>query len=144
MAIMDILTLTQALIRCPSVTPEDAGVLGVLEAALTPLGFRCRRMRFEAPGTAPVDNLYARWGSEGPNLCFAGHTDVVPVGDESAWSVPPFAGVVKDGYLYGRGAEDMKGAVAAWVVAAAQAIAAGGIKGSISLLITNDEERACR
>lgn len=137
---MNVIALAQALIKCPSVTPEDAGVLGVLEQALNEIGFCCQRVKFEQAGTLPVDNLYARYGAESPNLCFAGHTDVVPVGDIAAWSVDPFGAEIKDGYLYGRGAEDMKGAVAAFVAAAAQAIKNGKVKGSLSLLITNDEE----
>ena len=137
---VDAAALAQALIRCPSVTPADAGALGVLEAALTPLGFTCHRLRFEEAGTAPVDNLYARLGDAGPNLCFAGHTDVVPPGERKGWTVDPFAGTIQDGRLYGRGAADMKGAIAAFVAAVARRTAAGPVKGSISLLITGDEE----
>ncbi|WP_341704713.1 succinyl-diaminopimelate desuccinylase [Ferrovibrio sp.] len=136
------LDLAQALIRCPSVTPADKGALGVLEAALVPLGFRCERLRFSAPGTPDVENLYARWGDGGRNFCFAGHTDVVPVGDATAWTVDPFAGDVIEGRLYGRGATDMKSAIAAFVAAAGRFLAGGGgrLDGSISLLITGDEE----
>jgi succinyl-diaminopimelate desuccinylase len=134
----DAVALTQALIRCPSVTPDDAGALAVLEAALTPLGFACHRLRFEQEGTAPVENLYARWGTEAPHFCFAGHTDVVPPGD--GWTHDPFAAVIADGALHGRGAADMKSAVAAFVTAAARVIAEAPPKGSISLLITGDEE----
>jgi succinyl-diaminopimelate desuccinylase len=134
----DAVALTQALIRCPSVTPDDAGALAVLEAALTPLGFACHRLRFEQEGTAPVENLYARWGTEAPHFCFAGHTDVVPPGD--GWTHDPFAAVIADGALHGRGAADMKSAVAAFVAAAARLIAEAPPKGSISLLITGDEE----
>ena len=137
----DPLALTQALIRCPSVTPRDAGALDVLEAALAPLGFRCRRLPFSEPGSDAVDNLYARLGDAAPNFCFAGHTDVVPVGDEADWSVPPFAAEVRDGRLYGRGAADMKSAIGAFVAACARYLAAHGRPaGSISLLITGDEE----
>ncbi|HLT76143.1 MAG TPA: succinyl-diaminopimelate desuccinylase [Ferrovibrio sp.] len=143
-ALHDPVTLAQALIRCPSVTPEDRGALGVLEAALTPLGFECRRLRFSAPGTPDVDNLYARWGQpgRGRNFCFAGHTDVVPVGDEKAWTVPPFGAEIIDGQLYGRGAADMKSAIAAFVAAVQRFLAAreGRLDGCISLLITGDEE----
>jgi succinyl-diaminopimelate desuccinylase len=134
----DAVALTQALIRCPSVTPEDAGALAVLEAALTPLGFACHRLRFEQEGTAPIENLYARWGTQAPHFCFAGHTDVVPPGD--GWTHDPFAAVIADGALHGRGAADMKSAVAAFVTAAARVIAEAPPKGSISLLITGDEE----
>ena len=135
------LALARALIRCPSITPEDGGALGVLEATLTEIGFTCHRLPFEEPGTAAVDNLYARRGTGPPNFCFAGHTDVVPVGERARWTRDPFAAAVEDGVLYGRGASDMKGAIAAFVAAAARFDAAGGAGGgSISLLITGDEE----
>ncbi|MCB2099221.1 MAG: succinyl-diaminopimelate desuccinylase [Rhodobacterales bacterium] len=140
---LDALELAQALMRRPSITPQDAGALDVLVDALEPLGFTCHRLPFSADGTADVDNLYARLGTTGPNLCFAGHTDVVPVGDRDAWSVDPFAAQVKDGWLYGRGASDMKAAIAAFVAAASRRVAArgaDGLGGSISLLITGDEE----
>ncbi len=138
---IDALPLAQALIRCPSVTPQDAGALGVLEDALKPLGFTCHRLRFQAPGTEAIENLYARLGDGGPNLCFAGHTDVVPPGDLKAWSIDPFAAEVHNGRLYGRGAVDMKGAVAAFVAAVSRRLASGKpLDGSISLLITGDEE----
>jgi succinyl-diaminopimelate desuccinylase len=135
---MDPVELAQALIRCPSVTPKDAGALDVLEAALKPLGFACRRLRFEQEGTAPVDNLYARQGSEAPNFCFAGHTDVVPPGDDRLWGHAPFEARIADGVLYGRGAADMKSSIAAFVAAVARF--GKPAKGSISLLITGDEE----
>ncbi len=138
----DPIALAQALIRCPSVTPEDGGVLGVLEDALRPLGFRCERMPFAQAGTPDVDNLYARIGAEGPNFCFGGHTDVVPVGDREAWTHDPFGAEIEDGVLHGRGASDMKGAVAAFAAAAARFLDERGPEfgGSISMLITNDEE----
>ena len=141
-AVPDPIELTQALIRCRSVTPADAGALAVLEAALAPLGFRCERMRFEAPGTAPIDNLYARIGNGRPHLCFAGHTDVVPPGDESRWRFPPFEGRIAEGRIWGRGACDMKSAVAAFAATAGRFLAERGTAfgGSISLLITGDEE----
>ncbi|MBO6666579.1 succinyl-diaminopimelate desuccinylase [Parvibaculum sp.] len=135
----DPLEIAKELIRCPSVTPEDGGVLAVLERYLAPLGFTCERMRFSAEGTPDVDNLYARYGSGSPHFCFAGHTDVVPVGDEAAWTTDPFAAQVKDGRLYGRGAADMKSAVASFA-AAAERLVRDGFQGSISLLITGDEE----
>ncbi|MEX0840131.1 MAG: succinyl-diaminopimelate desuccinylase [Parvibaculum sp.] len=135
----DPLGIAVDLIRCPSVTPADAGALAVLERYLAPLGFTCERMRFSAEGTPDIDNLYARLGSGQPHFCFAGHTDVVPVGEASAWTVDPFAADVKAGRLYGRGAADMKSAIAAFV-AAAQRVAVDGFQGSISLLITGDEE----
>ena len=136
------LDLARQLIRRPSVTPEDAGALDVLEAALSDIGFRCHRLGFQEAGTPDVDNLYARYGEAAPNFCFAGHTDVVPVGDEDAWSVDPFAADLADGMLIGRGASDMKSAIAAFASAAAGFIAAqgAGFSGSISLLITGDEE----
>lgn len=138
-AAIDALELAQALIRCASVTPEDAGALGVLEAALTPLGFACERMVFEAKGLPPIQNLYARLGRGGKHLCFAGHTDVVPPGDAAAWSADPFAATVDGGLLIGRGVVDMKSAIAAFA-AAASAFAPKLDDGSISLLITGDEE----
>ena len=109
----DPVALTQALIRCPSVTPDEGGALTLLEAALKPAGFDCHRLMMTTPGTPDVDNLYARLGRKQPNLCFAGHTDVVPVGDAAKWTHPPFGAEIHDGVLYGRGAVDMKGAIAA-------------------------------
>jgi len=142
----DALSIARDLIRCPSVTPADAGALGVLEQALTAAGFTCHRVTFSEPGTADVDNLYARIGTEAPHITFAGHTDVVPPGDESAWSVGAFSGEVKDGFLHGRGAVDMKGGIACSVAAVLEHLAAhdgkprADGKGSISFLITGDEE----
>ncbi|MGX1168191.1 succinyl-diaminopimelate desuccinylase [Bradyrhizobium sp. USDA 372] len=142
----DALSIARDLIRCPSVTPADAGALGVLEKALNEAGFTCHRVTFSEPGTPDVDNLYARIGTEGPHITFAGHTDVVPPGDESAWSVGAFSGEVKDGVLHGRGAVDMKGGIACSVAAVLEHLAANGGKpradgtGSISFLITGDEE----
>src|SRR5215468_2033542 len=116
---IDPVALAQTLIRCPSVTPADAGALDALAAALAPLGFACERLRFATPGTPDIDNLYARWGNGGgPHFCFAGHTDVVPVGDRAGWTVDPFAAEIRDGQLIGRGAADMKGAIAAFVAGA--------------------------
>ena len=132
---IDPVAFTQDLIRCASVTPADLGAMDVVERALTSLGFSCRRMPFGG-----IENLYARLGTSGPNLCFAGHTDVVPVGDEAGWSAPPFAGEVRDGVLIGRGAADMKGAIGAWIAACARALERGAPAGSLSLLITGDEE----
>ena len=138
---IDPVTLAQDLIRCPSVTPEDAGALGRLEAVLKDMGFTYHRLRFEEPGTEPVENLYARLSDRGPNFCFAGHTDVVPPGDQRSWSVSPFGGIVAAGRLYGRGAVDMKGAIAAFVAAVSRHLEEKGTPdGSISLLITGDEE----
>ena len=129
--------LTRALIRRPSVTPADAGALDLLQGELERLGFACRRLPF-----GEVDNLYARIGDGRPNFCFAGHTDVVPVGDPRGWTVDPFGGELIDGVVFGRGAADMKGAIAAFLAAADGFLAARGrdFGGAISLLITGDEE----
>ena len=132
---IDAVELTRDLIRRPSVTPADAGAMDVVEEALAGLGFACRRMRF-----GEIENLYARYGTARPNLCFAGHTDVVPVGDVAAWSQGAFDAAIVDGVLIGRGAVDMKSAIAAFAAAASKAIAAGEVKGSLSFLITGDEE----
>jgi succinyl-diaminopimelate desuccinylase len=114
----------------------------VLEATLTPLGFACHRLKFTHPGTPDVENLYARHGKGGRNFCFAGHTDVVPVGDRQGWTVDPFGAEIIDGQLYGRGATDMKSAIAAFAAAAERFLAerGAGFDGSISFLITGDEE----
>ena len=141
---IDPVALAQALIRCPSVTPADAGALDTLAQALQQVGFACRRMPFEAPGTARIDNLYAKLKGKRPgrHFSFAGHSDVVPVGRRESWSVDPFAAEIIDGRLYGRGAADMKGAIAAFAAAAARFVArtGGDFAGAISLLITGDEE----
>jgi succinyl-diaminopimelate desuccinylase len=139
---LDPVGLAAELIRRPSVTPADAGALDVLAQALTPLGFVCTPLVFSAPGTPDIANLFAKLGTGGRHFCFAGHSDVVPAGDAAAWSVEPFAGVVRDGWLLGRGAADMKGAIAAFAAAAARFVAARGrdFGGSISMLITGDEE----
>lgn len=130
-----------ALIRCASVTPQDDGALSCLQAMLEPLGFSGDRLVFEDTNTPAIDNLYARLGRSGPHLMFAGHTDVVPPGDEAAWTHPPFAAAIADGRIYGRGAVDMKGGIACFVAATARFIEAHGKpEGSISLLITGDEE----
>lgn len=147
--VIDPVALCRDLIRRPSVTPADAGAMDTLQRVLTDLGFTCRRMAFEGPGgqgkEARIENLYARRGTASPNLCFAGHTDVVPTGETAAWSSDPFAAEVKDGVLYGRGAVDMKGGIAAWVAAVSRVLAAHFEKGdepagSLSFLITGDEE----
>ncbi|MBL4907922.1 MAG: succinyl-diaminopimelate desuccinylase [Sneathiella sp.] len=139
---LNVIELTQALMRCPSVTPNDAGALNVLQSVLEKIGFECSRLTFSDDNTPDVDNLYARIGTGAPNFCFAGHTDVVPPGDLNAWSVDPFDSVIKDGMLYGRGAADMKAAVACFAVASQRHLKKyhGNYKGSISLLITGDEE----
>ena len=137
---IDPVKLTQSLISCPSVTPTDAGVLQTLQDQLEEIGFRCTRMPFEETGTEAVDNLFASYGEGAPHLCFGGHTDVVPVGNSASWTNDPFDAVIKDGNLYGRGTADMKSAIAAFTVAASNFIKTGDFKGTISLLITNDEE----
>ncbi len=137
---VDPVELTRALIRCRSVTPHEGGALDLLQATLEEVGFTVRRMRFSESGTPDVDNLYARLGDAAPNFCFAGHTDVVPPGPESEWTNDPFAGVEIDGVIHGRGAADMKGAIAAFVSAVSRVSANGGLPGSVSLLLTGDEE----
>ncbi|MCJ9428368.1 succinyl-diaminopimelate desuccinylase [Kordiimonas marina] len=139
---LDPVTLSQELIRHESVTPDKGDALDYLKGVLTTLGFKCHKLVFEEEGTDPVPNLYARLGKKGPNFCFAGHTDVVPVGAAGKWTMDPFAADVKDGQLYGRGAADMKSAIAAFVCAAERFIENRDKKpaGSISFLITGDEE----
>jgi succinyl-diaminopimelate desuccinylase len=136
-ALADPVLLLKDLIRCASVTPAASGVFDVLEAALVPLGFAVTRVTFEGGGSYPVENLFATRGSGGRHLLFAGHTDVVPPGDASLWSHPPFAAEEADGEIFGRGAADMKSGIAAFVSAVA---AADEVDGRISLAITNDEE----
>lgn len=136
LTLTDPLDLARRLIQAPSVTPADEGALDVLSDALTTLGFTVSRHRFDE-----VDNLYARLGTAKPVFCFAGHTDVVPPGPESEWTRAPFAGDVENGVLWGRGAADMKGAIAAMVAGTARFLeAAGQPAGSIAFLITGDEE----
>jgi succinyl-diaminopimelate desuccinylase len=132
-----VLDITQTLIACPSVTPEDAGAQVYLAQELSALGFTCHHLPF-----GDVPNLFARLGGSGPHLCYAGHTDVVPPGPLAAWTTPPFEASIRDGVLYGRGASDMKGSVAAFLAAAESFIKRFGIpkNGSISMLITGDEE----
>ena len=137
----DPIVFAQALLRCPSVTPAEGGALGFLESALKGAGFTVERPVFSEPGAADIENLYARIGTGAPHLTFAGHTDVVPPGDEAAWSHPPFAADVSDGVMYGRGAVDMKGAIACFLAATLDYLGtAGEPKGSLSFLITGDEE----
>jgi succinyl-diaminopimelate desuccinylase len=136
------LDIAQALIRCRSVTPDEGGALSYLQELLEGAGFKCHRLTFSDEGTPDVDNLFARLGTGNPHLCFAGHTDVVPPGDEDEWTHPPFAARIEDGWLHGRGAADMKGDIACFVEAALGylADANGEFPGSISFLITGDEE----
>ena len=137
---MNEIELTKSLINCQSVTPENDGVLDFLENELSKIGFNCKRYKFSDTNTPDVDNLYAKFGDEKPNFCFGGHTDVVPIGDDSAWSFHPFEGEVNDGRLYGRGSCDMKSAIAAFVCASKDFIDNKKFTGSISMLVTNDEE----
>jgi succinyl-diaminopimelate desuccinylase len=135
------LDLCRALVRCRSVTPEDGGALGVLDAALKQAGFATQRLTFSDPGTPDIDNLYARFGTRAPFLVFAGHTDVVPVGEATNWRFDPFAATVADGAIFGRGTADMKSGVAAFAAAAIDYVARhGSDRGSIGFLITGDEE----
>lgn len=140
--IVDPLDLAQRLIRCPSVTPEDGGALDTLQKALIELGFECKRLVFDDDDSPPVDNLYARLGNKGPNFCFAGHTDVVPVGDMNGWTVDPFGAEIVGDTLFGRGATDMKSAIASFIAGTSEFLQKNGndFGGSISLLITGDEE----
>ena len=142
MATINALDLTRAMIACPSVTPEDGGTQKVLQDALAGLGFTCHSQTFSDDNTPDVSNLYARLGSTSPNFCFAGHTDVVPVGDLDSWEDDPFSAEVKDGMLYGRGAADMKSAIACFAEATSRFLENHGsdFGGSISFLITGDEE----
>src|SRR5919201_5425041 len=134
--------LARDLLRCPSVTPAEAGTLGLIEGLLKGAGFTVHRVTFAEPGTAPVENLYARVGAASPHLAFAGHVDVVPPGEQAKWTHPPFAGEIADGTLYGRGAVDMKGGIASALAATLDYLATQGgrPKGSISFLITGDKE----
>ncbi|MEE2997112.1 MAG: succinyl-diaminopimelate desuccinylase [Pseudomonadota bacterium] len=138
--IVDAVELARELIRCPSVTPDEAGALGILQTELEAMGFTCHRLLFSDADTPEIDNIYARLGNSDPNFCFAGHTDVVPLGNPDAWSVDPFDAEIIDDVLYGRGATDMKSAIAAFVEAISRVLADGGVPGSISMLITGDEE----
>jgi succinyl-diaminopimelate desuccinylase len=133
--------LLQDLIRCASVTPHEAGALALVQRHLSSAGFQCERLVFSDTNTPDVDNLFARIGNGSPHLCFAGHTDVVPAGDETIWTHAPFAADKHDGFVFGRGATDMKGSVAAFISAAVDYVAQNGKpKGTISFLITGDEE----
>ncbi len=139
----DPVAIARDLVRCRSITPDEGGALSYLDSTLTKAGFAVHRTTFTEAGTAPVENLYARIGTAPPHLVFAGHTDVVPPGDETAWRHPPFGGDVAGERLYGRGAVDMKGGIACFVAAALDHLAEHGGKpktGSLSLLITGDEE----
>jgi len=141
MAIINELQLAKELIRFPTVTPKDAGVMKFLERKLKKLGFKTKILEFKEKGSEPVKNLYARLGNNGPNFCYAGHLDVVPAGNLNDWTVNPFKPSIKKGHLIGRGANDMKSSIAAFVSAVSIFIQKNrGFKGSVSLLITGDEE----
>lgn len=140
---INVTSLLQSLIRCPSVTPKDAGAQVLLAEELTKLGFECHHLPF-GEGEEETPNLFARFGTQRPHICFAGHTDVVPPGDEDAWTFGSFNPEIKDGVLYGRGASDMKGGVAAFVAGVAAYLEKHKPTGSISLLITGDEEGHAR
>ena len=138
----DPVSIARELIRCRSVTPAEGGALGYLDNLLKPVGFETHRVTFAESGTPSIDNFFARLGNSSPHLVFAGHTDVVPAGDEARWRHGAFSGDIADGKLYGRGAVDMKGAIACFAAAALDYISAGKnqLAGSISFLITGDEE----
>ncbi len=141
MATINELQLAKELIRFPTVTPKDAGVMKFLERKLKKLGFKTKILVFKEKGSEPVKNLYARLGNKGPNFCYAGHLDVVPAGNLNDWTINPFKPSIKKGHLIGRGANDMKSSIAAFVSAVSIFIQKNrGFKGSISLLITGDEE----
>jgi succinyl-diaminopimelate desuccinylase len=134
-------SLARDLVKCQSVTPKDDGAINVVAKNLKKLGFKCQIMEFQEKGTAKIKNLYAKIGKESPNLCFAGHTDVVPVGDLKSWTVNPFGGVIKNQKLIGRGVSDMKGSISCFVAAVSEFLKRNKkLKGSISFLITGDEE----
>ena len=135
------ITLAKELIRFPSITPIDAGVMKFLSNKLTAIGFKCKILEFKDKKSKPVKNLYARLGNSQPNFMFAGHLDVVPPGNLKDWTVKPFSPVIKKNHLIGRGANDMKSAIASWVVAVNNFVSSNKkFKGSVSLLITGDEE----
>ena len=135
------LQLAKELIKFPTITPVDAGIMKFLEKKLRTLGFKTKVLEFKERDSEPVKNLYARLGNKGPNFCYAGHLDVVPAGNLKDWSINPFKPSVKKGYLIGRGANDMKGSIAAFTAAVSNFVAnKRKFNGSISLLITGDEE----
>ena len=134
-------SLAKDLVKCQSVTPKDDGAINIVAKSLKKLGFKCQIMEFQKKGTAKIKNLYARIGKSSPNFCFAGHTDVVPVGDLKSWTVNPFGGVIKNQKLIGRGVSDMKGSIACFISAVSEFLKKNKkLKGSISFLITGDEE----
>lgn len=134
------LELAKELIKFPTITPVDAGVMRFLEKTLKSLGFKTKILEFKEKNSKPVKNLYARLGTKGLNFCYAGHLDVVPPGNLKDWTVNPFKPIVKKGHLIGRGANDMKSSIAAFVAAVSNFTKNNNFNGSISLLITGDEE----
>tara|TARA_B100000029_G_scaffold110214_5_gene102004 strand:+ start:6970 stop:8151 length:1182 start_codon:yes stop_codon:yes gene_type:complete len=139
----DSVNLTQALVRCPSITPEDEGALKIVEDHLSAIGFKCINLKFSEKNYADVKNLFATIGNEGNHLAFAGHTDVVPPGNEKSWKFPPFSGTIENGKLYGRGSEDMKSSIACFISATNKFIKkhSSNFGGKISFIITGDEEK---
>ena len=139
----DPVTLTQSLVQCPSITPEDNGALNIVKSHLTDLGFNCKILQFASENSYEVDNLFGTIGNNGKHLAFAGHTDVVPIGNENSWKFPPFSGKISEGKLYGRGSEDMKSSIACFVSATQEFLKKHGrnFNGKISFIITGDEEK---
>ena len=137
---LDPVDLLVRLIKCKSVTPNEGGALSIIEDVLRPNHFKCERLNF-GKGKERVENLFARFGDNGPHICFAGHTDVVPEGDGSSWLHPPFGGNIHEGKVFGRGAVDMKGSIASYIGSVIKWLKVNpGFKGSLSFLITGDEE----
>ena len=138
----DPIILTQALVKCPSITPKDEGALDIVQEHLTSIGFNCTRLPFSDKNSYDVDNLFATIGSGDKHLAFAGHTDVVPPGNENSWKYPPFSATIDGGKLYGRGAEDMKSNIACFISATEKFISKNGnnFDGKLSFIITGDEE----
>ena len=134
------LKLAKDLIKFPSITPKDAGAINFLSNQLKSLGFTCKILEFKDKKSKPIKNLYARLGKKSPNLCYAGHTDVVPPGNVKDWTVNPFKPSIKNNHLIGRGANDMKSSIACFVAAVSKFLKEGKFNGSISFLITGDEE----
>ena len=139
----DPISLTQALVQCPSITPKDEGALDIVENHLSHLGFNCTRLPFSGNNSYNVDNLFATIGSSGKHLAFAGHTDVVPPGNEDAWMYPPFSATIDGDKLYGRGSEDMKSNIACFISATNTFIQkySANFNGKLSFIITGDEEK---
>ena len=139
----DPIALTQALVKCPSITPKDEGALDIVQDHLTSIGFSCTRLPFKEKSSYDVDNLFATIGTQGKHLAFAGHTDVVPPGDIKSWKYDPFSATIKGDKLYGRGSEDMKSNIACFISASEEFISKNGrnFNGKLSFIITGDEEK---